>query len=73
MSGAESLMEDLRQYCIFALARSGEFDIPNEDIIFYDYVSEAHELCRTRVTEECSKLVMEAVGLPFEQINECVE
>ena len=73
MSGAEVLMEDLRQYCIFALARQGEFEIPNQETIFYQYVAEAHELCRTRVTEECSKLALDAVRLPFEPINECVE
>ena len=73
MSGAEVLMEDIRQYCIFALAKQGEFDVPNQETIFYQYIAEAHELCRTRVTEECSKLALDAVGLPFEPISECLE
>ena len=73
MSGVESLMEDLRQYCIFALGRSGEFNVPNDDTIFYSYVAEAHELCRTRITEECSKLAIKALRLPYEPIQECVE
>lgn len=75
MSGVDVLMEDIRQYCIFALAKGDGFDssIMNLSTIFYSYVTEAHELCRSRITEECSKLALDAVGLPFEPISECVE
>jgi len=70
----------MRQYCVFALGKNGDFDlerkthnnwgfpIVDQRVLFFRYIAEAHELCRNRITEECSKLALEALGLPFEPV-----
>ena len=85
LEGVEVLMEDIRQYCIFALSKQGAFDIKRQThnfwgipindqrVLFFRYVAEAHELCRNRITEECSKLALKALELPYEPVKECVE
>ena len=80
LDGVEVLMEDIRQYCIFALSKLGDFDIKrsthndwgipvnDQRVLFFRYVAEAHELCRDRITTECSKLALKALGLSYERV-----
>lgn len=75
LSGREVLMEDIRQYCIYALGKAevlnltkyskGFFGKPMKDqrILFFEYVKIAHDLCRTRITKECSMKALKALGI----------
>lgn len=68
-------MEDIRQYCIYALGKAevlnlkkfstGFFGKPMKDqrILFFEYVKTAHDLCRTRITKDCSMKALKALGI----------
>lgn len=76
-------MEDIRQYCIYALGKAEVLNlIPKEDdfffikdqrILFFEYVKVAHDLCRTRITKECSMKALKSLGMEFVEVQQCVD
>lgn len=88
MEGREILLQDLRQYCIFANGRQGDVlkmkdgkmslgHVPkylmNPMNFYFEYIKLAHELCRSRITLECSQEVMETLAIDTERVDECVD
>lgn len=75
MDGKEILMEDLRQYCIFTQARESDdflnlthpinafrkFD--SYSIFLFEYVKLSHDICRNRITQDCSEITMKTLGI----------
>lgn len=40
--------------------------------MYFEYVSRAHEVCGTRITKECSKLVTEGLQIDETKVDDCV-
>ena len=40
--------------------------------MYFEYVSRAHEVCGTRLTKECSELVMKNLKIDQEIVENCV-
>ena len=89
MEGKEILLQDLRQYCLFANGRQGDVLMDKDDDehkgfkaakplknpmnFYFEYIKMAHELCRSRITLECSEEVMDALDINEERVDECVD
>ena len=40
--------------------------------MYFEYISRAHEVCGTRLTKECSDLVVENLKIDSELLEKCV-
>jgi len=58
IKGAEIVLEDLRQMCIYKQAYGGE---TYDRGLFWDYVKEIHEECNQAVNEDCSEIAHQRV------------
>jgi len=68
LTGVEVLQEDIRQYCIYTVAKEnkwegfqrprGPWQVLSKNTFasaYFEYIKVVHELCRNRITEHCSK------------------
>lgn len=67
-SGRDILLEDLRQICIYQIARSQK-----EHQIWWKYVQAFNETCKNEFTESCSQDTMEKVGINIKTVDNCVK
>jgi hypothetical protein len=72
IDGVEVVMENLRQHCIYELGNNStlghkslfyQATQKSPKDMYFEYVSRAHEVCGTRLTGECSKLVAANLGI----------
>lgn len=40
--------------------------INDERILFFEYIKEAHDLCKDRITEDCSIKTLNALGIEYD-------
>ena len=78
------MIEDLRQYCLFLTARQdpdalvdsksrlGKKFAHHPKILYFEYVKLIHQVCRDRLTEECSREVMNSLKIDWDVNRKCV-
>jgi len=67
LDGAAIVMEGLREHCIFTI------NSREKGKQFFEYVKRAHEVFRTRITQEDSEKVMDGLEINQGLIEQCVE
>jgi hypothetical protein len=86
MTGVQVLNEDIRQYCIYNLAKEGKLEGYSTNrgifsgltekhdytVAYFEYIKQVHELCRNRITEHCSKQALHALNIDHNIVEGCV-
>jgi hypothetical protein len=68
LTGRDVLMEDLRQLCVYTL--TSEEDTYS---LWFDYMMNFNSTCFSNLSEECSKRVMEKLGISSKDVLTCVK
>mmetsp|Transcript_9305 Transcript_9305/g.15684 ORF Transcript_9305/g.15684 Transcript_9305/m.15684 type:complete len:170 (+) Transcript_9305:535-1044(+) len=67
MKGKDLVMEHLRQHCLYKLLKQRK-----QPDLFFDYITNVHELCESRITEKCSNHGLNSIDFPLSNVQNCV-
>uniref|UniRef100_A0A7S3CSQ3 Vacuolar sorting receptor thioredoxin-like domain-containing protein n=1 Tax=Strombidium rassoulzadegani TaxID=1082188 RepID=A0A7S3CSQ3_9SPIT len=80
LDGREIIEENLRQHCLFWMEEEayGTHDFSKKTrkspkSLFFEYVKRAVQVCRNRITKECSMEIAEGLDIDFELVDDCVK
>ncbi|CAG9319677.1 unnamed protein product [Blepharisma stoltei] len=67
ISGRFVVEEDLREICLYSVvSTSKQYDL------WFKYIKDYHKLCRSSFSNDCSKDLMNNLGLDYNQVQNCL-
>ena len=68
LSGKNILMENLRQFCLYV-----KLSEDNRGHEFFEYVKTVHEICGSRISQDCHQMGISKINYNETVISECVK